>query len=47
MHQNSKVDFFPRFTGYDWQTGRLDPAFMNVVQGKEASLPHLVQVINS
>lgn len=33
-----------RFTGYDWQTGKLDPSFMNLRKGEESMLPHLVQV---
>ncbi|EHA8589153.1 carotenoid cleavage dioxygenase 7, chloroplastic [Cocos nucifera] len=35
---------FQKMFGYNWRTGKLDPSFMNMVEGKEASLPHLVQV---
>ncbi|CAM8929426.1 unnamed protein product [Rhodiola kirilowii] len=30
--------------GYDWQSGKLDPGFMNVKQGNKNVLPHLVQI---
>ncbi|KAK8653453.1 hypothetical protein V6N13_127451 [Hibiscus sabdariffa] len=32
------------FYGYDWQSGQLDPSTMNVKQGDELLLPHLVQI---
>ncbi|KAE9445908.1 hypothetical protein C3L33_22186, partial [Rhododendron williamsianum] len=35
---------FQKLFGYDWQSGKLDPAMMNLNQGKEKLLPHLVQV---
>lgn len=31
-------------TGYNWQSGKLDPSIMNVNQGENEMLPHLVQV---
>ncbi|XP_042509935.1 carotenoid cleavage dioxygenase 7, chloroplastic isoform X2 [Macadamia integrifolia] len=31
-------------TGYNWQSGKLDPSFMNSREGEEEILPHLVQV---
>nr|GMD29799.1 carotenoid cleavage dioxygenase 7, chloroplastic [Ipomoea batatas] len=30
--------------GYDWQSGKLDPAMMNRGEGEDKLLPHLVQV---
>ncbi|KAK1286212.1 hypothetical protein QJS10_CPB20g01432 [Acorus calamus] len=30
--------------GYDWKSGKLDPAFMNAVKGEESLLPHLFQI---
>lgn len=30
--------------GYDWQSKKLDPGVMNVEEGEEESLPHLIQV---
>ncbi|CAN4125912.1 unnamed protein product [Withania somnifera] len=35
---------FQKMFGYDWQSGKLDPSMMNVQQGEEKLLPHLVQV---
>ncbi|KAK4372041.1 hypothetical protein RND71_007425 [Anisodus tanguticus] len=35
---------FQKMFGYDWQSGKLDPAMMNVQEGEEKLLPHLVQV---
>ncbi|KAG9452200.1 hypothetical protein H6P81_005104 [Aristolochia fimbriata] len=35
---------FQKMFGYDWESGRLDPAFMNPGEGREKLLPHLVQV---
>ncbi|KAH7687607.1 9-cis-beta-carotene 9'10'-cleaving dioxygenase protein, partial [Dioscorea alata] len=35
---------FPKMFGYDWRSSRLDPAYMNATQGKEAMLSHLVNV---
>ncbi|XP_073107168.1 carotenoid cleavage dioxygenase 7, chloroplastic-like [Elaeis guineensis] len=35
---------FQKMFGYNWRTGKLDPSFMNTVEGKEALLPHLVSV---
>ncbi|KAL7121040.1 hypothetical protein ACP275_02G159000 [Erythranthe tilingii] len=35
---------FQKMFGYDWQTGKLDPSMMNLEQGQENMLPHLVQV---
>ncbi|KAK4411224.1 Carotenoid cleavage dioxygenase 7, chloroplastic [Sesamum angolense] len=35
---------FQKMFGYDWQSGRLDPSMMNLEQGQEKLLPHLVQV---
>jgi len=33
-------------TGYDWQTGKLDPSMMNVKEGEDKLLPHLVKVLS-
>ncbi|CAI9101313.1 OLC1v1038607C1 [Oldenlandia corymbosa var. corymbosa] len=35
---------FQKIFGYDWQNGKLDPSVMNVRQGSDKLLPHLVQV---
>ncbi|XP_077235392.1 carotenoid cleavage dioxygenase 7 [Tasmannia lanceolata] len=35
---------FHKMFGYDWQSGKLDPSFMNARQGEHALLPHLVKV---
>ncbi|WMV11212.1 hypothetical protein MTR67_004597 [Solanum verrucosum] len=35
---------FQKMFGYDWQSGKLDPSMMNVEEGEEKLLPHLVQV---
>ncbi|KAL6495368.1 Carotenoid cleavage dioxygenase 7, chloroplastic [Orobanche gracilis] len=35
---------FQKMFGYDWQSGKLDPSMMNLRQGQEELLPHLVQV---
>ncbi|CAL9782537.1 unnamed protein product [Musa acuminata subsp. burmannicoides] len=35
---------FHKMFGYNWRTGKLDPSFMNLVDGREAMLPHLIQV---
>ncbi|XP_034708802.1 carotenoid cleavage dioxygenase 7, chloroplastic [Vitis riparia] len=35
---------FHKMFGYDWQSRKLDPCVMNVQQGQEESLPHLIQV---
>ncbi|XP_058106592.1 carotenoid cleavage dioxygenase 7, chloroplastic [Magnolia sinica] len=35
---------FQKMFGYDWQSAKLDPSFMNVREGEEALLPHLVRV---
>ncbi|XP_068650744.1 carotenoid cleavage dioxygenase 7, chloroplastic [Aristolochia californica] len=35
---------FQKMFGYDWQSGKLDPTFMNPRDGREKLLPHLVQV---
>ncbi|CAM8923876.1 unnamed protein product [Rhodiola kirilowii] len=35
---------FQKMFGYDWQSGKLDPGFMNVKQGNKNVLPHLVQI---
>ncbi|KAJ0970573.1 hypothetical protein J5N97_018532 [Dioscorea zingiberensis] len=34
---------FPKMFGYDWRSSRLDPAYMNATQDKEALLSHLVR----
>nr|GMD36527.1 carotenoid cleavage dioxygenase 7, chloroplastic [Ipomoea batatas] len=35
---------FQKMFGYDWQSGKLDPAMMNRGEGEDKLLPHLVQV---
>ncbi|XP_052192157.1 carotenoid cleavage dioxygenase 7, chloroplastic [Diospyros lotus] len=35
---------FQKMFGYDWQTGKLDPSTMNVKEGEDKLLPHLVKV---
>ncbi|KAL3814979.1 hypothetical protein ACJIZ3_016247 [Penstemon smallii] len=35
---------FQKMFGYDWQSGKLDPAMMNLKDGEEKLLPHLVKV---
>nr|AEQ30075.1 carotenoid cleavage dioxygenase 7 [Phelipanche ramosa] len=35
---------FQKMFGYDWQSGKLDPSMMNMGQGQENLLPHIVQV---
>ncbi|GMI67571.1 carotenoid cleavage dioxygenase 7 [Hibiscus trionum] len=35
---------FQKLFGYNWQSGQLDPTIMNVSQGDELLVPHLVQV---
>ncbi|KAL8500271.1 hypothetical protein ACS0TY_020032 [Phlomoides rotata] len=35
---------FQKMFGYDWQSGKLDPSMMNMEQGQEKLLPHLVKV---
>ncbi|PIA34538.1 hypothetical protein AQUCO_03700073v1 [Aquilegia coerulea] len=35
---------FCKMFGYNWKSGKLDPAFMNAREGEEDSLPHLVEV---
>ncbi|GER49360.1 carotenoid cleavage dioxygenase [Striga asiatica] len=35
---------FQKMFGYDWQSGKLDPSMMNLEQGQEKLLPHLIQV---
>ena len=35
------------WTGYDWHYGKLDPSIMNVNQGQNEMLPHLIQVLIS
>uniref|UniRef100_A0A1D1YEE4 Carotenoid cleavage dioxygenase 7, chloroplastic n=1 Tax=Anthurium amnicola TaxID=1678845 RepID=A0A1D1YEE4_9ARAE len=35
---------FQKMFGYDWQSGKLDPSFMNVRKGQQSLLPHLVNV---
>ncbi|WRX09617.1 Carotenoid oxygenase - like 2 [Theobroma cacao] len=35
---------FQKLFGYNWQSGKLDPSIMNVKQGANELLPHLVQV---
>ncbi|KAL2536556.1 carotenoid cleavage dioxygenase 7 [Forsythia ovata] len=30
--------------GYDWRSGKLDPSMMNLKQGQEKLLPHLIEV---
>lgn len=35
---------FQKMFGYDWQSGKLDPSVMNLKQGQESLLPHLVKV---
>lgn len=35
---------FNQFVGYNWRSGKLDPSFMNVAEGKEKLLPHLIKV---
>ncbi|CAA2954240.1 carotenoid cleavage dioxygenase 7, chloroplastic [Olea europaea subsp. europaea] len=30
--------------GYDWRSGKLDPSMMNLEQGQEKLLPHLIEV---
>lgn len=45
--KNSFFYFFSFFffgIGYDWQNKKLDPCVMNVKEGEEDSLPHLVQI---
>ncbi|CAK7347820.1 unnamed protein product [Dovyalis caffra] len=35
---------FQKLFGYDWQKAKLDPSIMNVKEGGDGLLPHLVQV---
>nr|CAD1844896.1 unnamed protein product [Ananas comosus var. bracteatus] len=35
---------FQRMFGYNWRSGKLDPSFMNVAEGKEKLLPHLIKM---
>ncbi|PKA64156.1 Carotenoid cleavage dioxygenase 7, chloroplastic [Apostasia shenzhenica] len=35
---------FQKMFGYNWQSRRLDPSVMNVEEGKEELLPHLVRI---
>ncbi|KAA8515887.1 hypothetical protein F0562_019066 [Nyssa sinensis] len=35
---------FQKMFGYNWQSDKLDPSIMNVGEGEEKLLPHLVQV---
>ncbi|KAL6499432.1 Carotenoid cleavage dioxygenase 7, chloroplastic [Orobanche hederae] len=35
---------FQKMFGYDWRSGKLDPSMMNLRQGEEELLPHLIQV---
>ncbi|XP_065864301.1 carotenoid cleavage dioxygenase 7, chloroplastic [Euphorbia lathyris] len=35
---------FQKMFGYDWQSGRLDPSIMNMKEGEDKLLPHLVEI---
>ncbi|XP_022898986.1 carotenoid cleavage dioxygenase 7, chloroplastic-like isoform X2 [Olea europaea var. sylvestris] len=35
---------FQKMFGYDWRSGKLDPSMMNLKQGQEKLLPHLIKV---
>ncbi|CAA6656165.1 unnamed protein product [Spirodela intermedia] len=35
---------FQKMFGYNWQSGELDPSFMNPKKGRQSLLPHLVKV---
>ncbi|XP_043718026.1 carotenoid cleavage dioxygenase 7, chloroplastic [Telopea speciosissima] len=35
---------FIEMFGYNWQSGKLDPSFMNAREGEEELLPHLIKV---
>lgn len=34
------------WTGYNWQSGKLDPSIMNVEEDESKLLPHLIRVKN-
>ncbi|XWS45860.1 hypothetical protein CRYUN_Cryun14cG0015600 [Craigia yunnanensis] len=55
VHGNSEIQIqacacsyqwfnFQKLFGYNWQSGKLDPSSMNVKQGENELLPHLVQI---
>ena len=44
LKSNIEAGYILVGTGYNWQSGKLDPSIMNVKQGENELLPHLVQV---